>query len=263
MQLSPSFSKNWAPLFWVPAAPIENSIVALSVDWGSRCLLPLQALSSPGGDGSHVLFHILSPAGSTLPSSLQAVKRGGRGESTEILRAGAQSVVPRTTAAAPGNLLEIHILGPHLRPTKPKTLGLGPRNLLCNKPSGWSWFLLKFENLIFYEITLLFISDGTSHVIRPINMHIHAICLLEWELLRAGGRCSCLSISPKPLPQSPAQGQLDKCYFHEEASLAEIPCSYSCTRPFWNNASSLIFPKMNHVWDTNSTGNYHTDESYL
>ena len=110
--------------------------MVLSVDWGSHCLLPFQALSSPGGDGSQVLFHILSPAGRTLPNTLQAVKRGNRGESTEVFAAGAQSVVPRTTAESPGNLSEIHILGPHLRPTKPKTLGLGPINLHCNKPSG-------------------------------------------------------------------------------------------------------------------------------
>lgn len=29
-----------------------------------------------------------------------------------------------------------------------------------------------------------------------------------------------------------------------------------------SDASSLIFPKMNHIGDTNSNGNYHMDESY-
>ena len=106
--------------------------------------------------------------GRTLCTTLQ--------QSTEILRAGAQSVVPRTTAAAPGNLLEIHILGPHLRPAKSEPIRAGSAICVLTSPKGdsdahlslrmtdtvWSWiyqFLLIVLSVLGLYILKLYFGD--------------------------------------------------------------------------------------------------------
>lgn len=46
-------------------------------------------------------------------------------------------MVPRPDASvSPGNMLEMQVLRPHLKPTESETVGLGPSSLHLIKPPG-------------------------------------------------------------------------------------------------------------------------------
>lgn len=50
---------------------------------------------------------------------------------------GSQNMAPEPTASPlPGNLWEMYIQGPHLKPTESETIGVGPR--IPGKLSQWS-----------------------------------------------------------------------------------------------------------------------------
>lgn len=62
------------------------------------------------------------------------------------LSSGSKSVITSQTASvATGNLLEMHILGSSYRPAKSEILGIGPSNLLFNKPFMWFCSTVNFE----------------------------------------------------------------------------------------------------------------------